>query len=70
MSDPRGIVVSTTTKEEKMDNINGLLDFDGADLQAEEEEEFSFAVDHEAVYDCDPYDVEAYHAEAMLAYYD
>ena len=35
-----------------------------------EEEEFSFAVDHEAVYDCDPYDVEAYHAEAMLAYCD
>ena len=52
-----------------MDNINGLLDFDGADYESEEEE-FSFAVDHEAVYDCDPYDVEAYHAEAMLAYYD
>ena len=70
MSDPRAIVVSTTTKEEKMDNINGLLDFDGADLKVEEDEEFNFAVDHEAVYDCDPYDVEAYHAEAMLAYWD
>ena len=50
-----------------MENINGVLDFDGADREAEE---FDFFVDHEAVYDCDPYDVEAYHAEAMLAYYD
>ena len=40
------------------------------DYLAEEQEEFDFMVDHEAVYDCDPYDVESYHAEAMLAYYD
>ena len=70
MSDPRGIVVSTTTKEEKMDNINGLLDFDGADYEAEEAEEFAALVDHEAGFDCDPYDVESYYAEAMLAYHD
>ena len=70
MSDPRAIVVSTTTKEEKMDNINGLLDFDGADYEAEEAEEFAALVDHEAGFDCDPYDVESYYAEAMLAYYD
>lgn len=31
--------------------------------------EFEAFVDHEAIYDCDPYDVEAYHAEAMLAYW-
>ncbi len=37
---------------------------------AQKAEEFDFFVDHEAVYDCDPYDVEAYHAEAMLAYWD
>ncbi len=51
MSDPRAIVVSTTTKEGKMD-------------------EFDFFIDHEAGFDCDPYDVESYYAEAMLAYYD
>jgi len=50
-----------------MENINGVLDFDGADLEAEE---FEFFVDHEAGFDCDPYDVESYYAEAMLAYYD
>ncbi len=70
MSDPCGIVGVPTTKEEKMDNINGLLDFDGADYEAEEAEEFEALVDHEAGFDCDPYDVESYHAEAMLAYYD
>ena len=50
-----------------MENVNGVLDFDGADLEAEE---FEALVDHEAGFDCDPYDVESYHAEAMLAYYD
>ena len=53
-----------------MDNINGLLDFDGADYEAEEAEEFAALVDHEAGFDCDPYDVESYYAEAMLAYWD
>jgi hypothetical protein len=53
-----------------MENINGVLDFDGADYAAEEAEEFGSFVDHEAGFDCDPYDVEAYHAEAMLAYWD
>ena len=53
-----------------MENINGVLDFDGADLEAEEAEEFAALVDHEAGFDCDPYDVESYHAEAMLAYWD
>ena len=53
-----------------MENINGLLDFDNADLEAEEAEEFAALVDHEAGFDCDPYDVESYHAEAMLAYWD
>jgi len=68
MSDPYDMVmVSTTTKGNLMENINGVLDFDGADLEAEE---FEALVDHEAGFDCDPYDVEAYHAEAMLAYWD
>ena len=35
-----------------------------------EEQEFEAMIDHEAGFDCDPYDVESYHAEAMLAYYD
>ena len=33
-------------------------------------DEFDFFIDHEAGFDCDPYDVEAYHAEALLAYHD
>ena len=45
-----------TTKGKIMENINGLLDFDGADREAEE---FEALVDHEAGFDCDPYDVEA-----------
>ena len=53
-----------------MENIFDLMDFDGADLEAEEAEEFEALVDHEAGFDCDPYDVESYHAEAMLAYWD
>ena len=53
-----------------MENIFDLMDFDGADLEAEEAEEFAALVDHEAGFDCDPYDVESYHAEAMLAYWD
>ena len=53
-----------------MQNLNGIQDFNQADYEAEEQEQFDFFVDHEAVYDCDPYDVESYHAEAMLAYYD
>jgi len=36
----------------------------------EKMDEFEFFVDHEAGFDCDPYDVESYYAEAMLAYYD
>ena len=40
------------------------------DKMIEEEEEFSARVDHEAGFECDPYDVESYYAEAMLAYYD
>ena len=40
------------------------------DYLAEEAEEFEALVDHEAGFDCDPYDAESYHAEAMLAYYD
>ena len=40
------------------------------DYLAEEEEEFAALVDHEAGFDVDPYDVESYYAEAMLAYYD
>ena len=70
MSDPCCIIEPTTTKGKIMENINGVLDFDGADLEAEEAEEFSALVDHEAGFDCDPYDVESYHAEAMLAYWD
>lgn len=53
-----------------MENINGVLDFDGADYEAEEAEEFAALVDHEAGFDVDPYDVESYYAEAMLAYWD
>ena len=34
------------------------------------DEEFDFFIDHEAGFECDPYDVEAYHAEATLAYWD
>ena len=34
------------------------------------DEEFDFFIDHEAGFECDPYDVEAYHAEAVLAYWD
>ena len=52
-----------------MDEFDFFIDEDEYAID-EEQEEFDFAVDHEAVYDCDPYDVEAYHAEAMLAYYD
>ena len=33
-------------------------------------DEFESFIDHEAGFDCDPYDVESYYAEAMLAYYD
>ena len=33
-------------------------------------DEFDFFIDHEAGFDCDPYDVESYHAEATLAYWD
>ena len=33
-------------------------------------DEFSFFIDHQAGFDCDPYDVESYYAEAMLAYHD
>jgi len=33
-------------------------------------DEFEAMIDHEAGFDCDPYDVESYHAEAMLAYWD
>ena len=76
MSDPYSIIGVPTTKGTKMDEFDFFTDEDDfemwgdEDYLAEEEEEFSFAVDHEAVYDCDPYDVESYHAEAMLAYYD
>jgi hypothetical protein len=51
-----------------MDEFDFFMDED--EYAIEEAEEFDFMVDHEAVYDCDPYDVEAYHAEAMLAYHD
>ena len=51
-----------------MDEFDFFMDED--EYAIEEAEEFDFMVDHEAVYDSDPYDVEAYHAEAMLAYYD
>ncbi len=75
MSDPRAIVVSTTTKEEKMAKgivarTNELMRLTPEEIAQKGAEEFDFFVDHEAVYDCDPYDVEAYHAEAMLAYWD
>ncbi len=49
---------------------NELMRLTPEEIAQEEAEAFDFFVDHEAVYDCDPYDVEAYHAEAMLAYYD
>ena len=34
-----------------------------------DDEDFESFVDHEAGFDCDPYDVEAYYAEATLAYW-
>lgn len=33
-------------------------------------DEFDAFIDHEAGFDCDPYDVEAYYAEQVLAYWD
>jgi hypothetical protein len=51
-----------------MDEFEFFMDED--EYAIEEEYEFEALVDHEAGFDCDPYDVEAYHAEAMLAYYD
>jgi hypothetical protein len=33
-------------------------------------DEFAAFIDHEAGFDCDPYDVEAYYAEQVLAYWD
>ena len=51
-----------------MENINGVLDFNGADFEAEEALEFEALIDHEAGGDTD--EQESYHAEAMLAYYD
>lgn len=53
-----------------MENINGIQDFNQADYEAEELEEFEFFIDHEAVYDVDPYEEGAYHYEAVMAYYD
>ena len=32
--------------------------------------DFEVFIDHEAGFECDPYDVEAYYAEQMLAYWD
>jgi len=40
------------------------------DNERKKMDEFDFFIDHEAGFDCDPYDVESYYAEAMLAYYD
>ena len=51
-----------------MDEFDFFMDED--DHAIEEAEEFDFMVDHEAGFDCDPYDVESYHAEATLAYWD
>ena len=51
-----------------MDEFDFFMDED--EYAIEEAEEFEALVDHEAGFDCDPYDVESYHAEAMLAYYD
>jgi hypothetical protein len=33
-------------------------------------DEFAAFIDHEAGFECDPYDVEAYYAEQILAYWD
>ena len=51
-----------------MDEFEFFMDED--EYAIEEAEEFEALVDHEAGFDCDPYDVESYHGEAMLAYYD
>ena len=51
-----------------MDEFDFFMDED--EYAIEEEYEFEAMIDHEAGFDCDPYDVESYHAEAMLAYYD
>ena len=51
-----------------MDEFDFFMDED--EYAIEEAEEFEALVDHEAGFDCDPYDVESYHAEAMLAYWD
>jgi hypothetical protein len=52
-----------------VENINGVLDFDGADLAAEEAEEFVSFIDHEAGFeDCDP-GLLAW-SEAQLAHWD
>ncbi len=40
------------------------------DERTKMDEDFDFFIDHEAGFDCDPYDVESYHAEAVLAYSD
>ncbi len=49
---------------------NELMRLTPEEIAEQGVEEFTFLVDHEAVYDCDPYDEESYYAEAMLAYYD
>ena len=49
---------------------NELMRMTPEEIAQEEAEEFAALIDHEAGFDCDPYDVESYYAEAMLAYYD
>ena len=56
------------TKGNAMDEFDFFMDED--EYAIEDEYEFEAMIDHEAGFDCDPYDVESYHAEAMLAYWD
>ena len=51
-----------------VDEFDFFMDED--EYAIEEAEEFEALIDHEAGFDCDPYDVESYYGEAMLAYYD
>ena len=66
MSHPHASIKPNERKN--MDEFEFFIDEDEYDI--EEAEEFEALVDHEAGFDCDPYDVESYHAEAMLAYWD